>query len=176
MTTAICYFVSGDFERTYQFIAAAGDEDERNAKGGAQRILTGHHELSRQVLVDPLAKDLVPKWAKDYLAVTQKTLDEEEVKSLFAWLFQRSSDAFHTIVALHRFVRLQSSPENAATKHLLVRSVADLVLSFESSLRFWQHAGDDKLHNRVVAMFAVNATARTAFIGVQGAFNRQFCH
>lgn len=172
--TATCYYVVGDFDRCYQFIAATGDEEERNSKGGLQRIVTGHHVLSRQILVDPLIKKLLPQWESDYCAITSKVLDEAELKSLFEWLFQRSSDAFHTIAALHRFVRLQTGPKNAATQHLLVRSIADVVLTIESTLRYWQHDCDDKLHNRMMAMFSTNAVDKTAFQTFQGAFNLKF--
>jgi hypothetical protein len=168
----ISFFVAGNFERAYQFIAEAGVEDEKSGRGPRTTILVGGYALSEQVLIAPLTAALVPALEANYLAVSGSALNAPELRSLFTWLSSRSTDAFQALIALHRCAKLQSPPFNEATNHFQVRAVADLVVAIESSLRRWQVVpAGQQLHLRSEHMLNTNGAARAEFDAFHGAFN-----
>jgi len=168
----LSFFIIGNFERAYQFIAEAGIEDERSHRGARTQILIGNYELSRQILIAPLEEALLPSLENDYGAISDLKLNGQELNELFNWLVLRSADAFQTLIALHRFSKLQCPPGNEAAAHIQVRAIADLVVAVESSMRRWQVGmAGLQLHARTEQMLATNPAAQTQF----HAFHGDFC-
>jgi len=169
----LSFFAIGNFERAYQFIAEAGIEDERSNRGPRTDILIGNYELSRQILITPLEGALLPSLASDYKLSSRVGLDGQELNNLFNWLVLRSADAFQTLIALHRFSKLQMPPINEASAHIQVRAIAELVVAVESSMRRWQVGMTGlQLHARTEQMLLPNPAARTQF----QAFHVDFCN
>jgi hypothetical protein len=159
---ALCLFLSGDFHRAYQYFAEAGKEDELSGRGSRYLVPIGVNKLAEQVIIGPLARTIVPEWATDYKAITSSNLDVGELQSVIAWLVQRAPDAFQTVTALHRFHQLKMSIDNEASRYQLVRSLADLILPVESSLRRWQ-TGDGQLFKRTEKLLRENPPSLATF-------------
>jgi hypothetical protein len=138
------------------------ETENRRLGPSAFDLLIGKDPLSRPWVVDSLIKDMGPTWAADYQAITGHVLDAAEIIALFEWLAQRSSDAFVVVAALHRVRRakLRRAP-NDATRQMVVRALADLVVRFnESYPSAWKSA---------MIVFDENNRARSeVFAGADG--------
>ena len=55
----LCYFLLGDFERAFQYIAEAGVEDEKSGRGPRELVPVGANSLSEQLLIRPLSYELL---------------------------------------------------------------------------------------------------------------------
>ena len=155
----------GDFDNAYRFLAEAGVEDEKSGRGSRFKILLGDHGLSEQVLITPLEGILFPRWSASYVAVTSTNLDKPEFAALLGSLAARPTDAFQTMIALHRFRRSLFGFENEATQHIRVRAIAELIVVLESTLKRQFHPTDKMLSDLLEQLLQANPKALAAFKG-----------
>ena len=166
--TGVCLFVLNDFDGAFQCFTDADEENKRLGPGGIE-MLIGKHELSKMLLIAPLVRDIAGKWAQDYKLVTGIDLDAGELTGLFEWLGKRASDAFVTIFALHRISRAYNRPKkNKASRLIVVRSIAELLIVLESAIRRIQGAGmvGKQLGKRMPALIAANLRVKRAYDGL----------
>jgi len=133
--TGLAFFVAGDFDSALSYFIAADKEDVANKGNHSFMVVTGHHPLSAEVLVDPLANTLVPHWTTTYTNVTGSTLTPNEIKTLLQWLASEPMDCVQVLIALHRFKRSLDGLDNQAAQHIRVRAIADILTVLESSLK-----------------------------------------
>lgn len=167
----LCLFLSGDFDRAFQYFAEAAKEDELSGRGSRRTLVIGDHPLAERVIIDPLVRDLLPHWVSDYSSVTGALLDKAELQSVLRWLIFRAPDAFQVVASLHRLRESAHSPENEVSMFQLVRAVAEIVLSIESSLRRWQTGASGQLQARTENLLAGTA-AHPSF----AQFHTNFCN
>jgi len=149
--TGLAYFVAGNFDAAFCYLAEAGSEDERNGRGDRNMILRGQHPLSRQMLVEPIVKTFFPLWSGDYLKITRAQLDEEEFIRLVEGLSGRVSDSLQVICALHKFRVSLATPQNHAAALIRVKAIGELVHLVESYLRqFLSVDGQLDAHLKVI--------------------------
>ena len=162
--TALCAFLMHDFDGAYQYLMDAYEEDRRLG-AGAFGLLIGKHNLSRKFLIEPLLGTMGPRWTADYSLATGRDLDAVELTSLIEWLAQRPTDAFVTITELHRVWRAADKvPPNQATRLIVFRSLADLLVNLESAIRRFQgSAGTGQLYARLTAILSVDGRVKGAF-------------
>ncbi len=133
--TGLAFFVAGDFDFALSYFIAADKEDVANKGTHSFMVVTGHHPLSAEVLVDPLANTLVPHWTTNYRDVTGSALTPDEIKTLLQWLASEPMDCVQVLIALHRFKRSLDGLNNQAAQHVRVRSIADILTVLESNLK-----------------------------------------
>ena len=175
--TGLSLFLDGDFDGAYYFINRAAREDERIGRNSYPGILVGDHELSKQIILDPLVRDLCPIWQADYAASIGTTLDAAELKSVLMWLAKRPSDAFTVVAALHRLQRLLKREPNDAVRLSTVRATADLLIAMESSLRRMQGPGNrvgEQLGKRLPPVIALNPRADSSFVSLRKWWNATY--
>lgn len=149
----ICFFISGDFDRAFQYFAEAGKEDELSGRGSRNLILTGVNDLADRVIVIPLLS-LIKQWDPDYSRITTNSLSKDEFKSVLGWVGQRPTDAYQTITSLHKLRLLPGTENNEVSRFQGVRALADLVIAVESSMRRWQKDKQGELYVRLRSLFA----------------------
>jgi hypothetical protein len=165
---ALCAFLLNDFDGAFQFVVDAETENRRLGPG-AFDLLIGRDALSRPWVVDTLITDLGPKWAADYQAITGCPLSAPELVDLFGWLAQRPTDAFLVVAAAHRVRRAALRPiPNRATRLMVVRALADTVVSLESAIRWTQQGASvtGQLHARLKAVLNQDARLLSPFNGL----------
>ncbi len=160
--TGISYFISGDYARATQYIAAAADENERRDPGSGITLLTGGAN-AEQVFLRPLYRWIDASFGVDYRAATNQTLAPQEVKDLVQFLATRLSDALLFIAALHRLHAQLAGPNNHPVKLQRMRALADILVVFESNLRSWQRGVHGQLRNRTVALARENPAVAREF-------------
>jgi len=134
--TGLCYFVSGSFERAAQYLAAAAEADEQAGRGCSPLAVGGG--LAESLLIDPLEDWMKNTVAPDYQKGTGTALSKQEIKGLVSFLDARRSDAVVFLAALHRLKSQMEPPDNSAAGVQRARSLADLLVVLESSLKHWQ--------------------------------------
>jgi hypothetical protein len=159
----VCFFIAGDYARAVQYIAAAGEEEERRSPGGAKRLLTGVGLMSEQVFLKPLYTPLAAEFGSDYEAATGCSLSPDEVRTLVEFLSERLGDAVLFIAALHRLFSQLEGPENTGSRLERIRALADVLLVFESSLRRWQGKCQGNLYRRTQELLRSSTPAFRAF-------------
>jgi hypothetical protein len=160
---ALCFFVTGDFDRAFQYFTAAGIEDELSGRGSRYLVPTGDNPLAERAIIRPLVQKLIPNWQRDYSSISAVGFDQAELKALLNWLVQRAPDAFQTVTALHRLRLHTGGLDNEAARYQMVRALADIVLAIESSLRRWQAGVDGPLHTRMDALLKANPASHSNF-------------
>jgi hypothetical protein len=172
----LALFAAGNFDKAVTFIAEAGREDEASGRGPADGVLIGANELSSKILVDPLCEWLASPsvWGNAYSHLTGIALSKLEYISVLDWASKRLTDALQVVVSLQRFAALQVIPDNAASRHLRMQAIGDLVLVVESSMRRWQSLAQGQLDQRIRAMLACNPAAAAAYEGTRRSFGAQF--
>jgi hypothetical protein len=162
--TALCCFLMHDFDGAFQYLMDAHDENQRLG-GNPFGILIGKDPLSRKFLIEPLVGNMAPLWASDYKASTGHDLTPDELIDLLDWLSNRPSDAFVILVAFHRvWWAADRRPENRATRLVVFRAVADLLVCLESSIRNFQGTTvTGQLHARMTNMLTADARVIGAF-------------
>jgi hypothetical protein len=163
--TGVCLFLLNDFDGAFQYFVDADEENKRLGPGGIE-MLIGKHALSEKILIAPLIRDIAPKWAQDYKAVTGIDLNAGELTRMLEWLGKRTSDAFATVFALHRISRAYNRPKkNQASRLIVVRSIAELLVVLESAIRRIQGAGivGQQLGKRMPALIGVNPKIKGAY-------------
>lgn len=162
---ALCLFLLSDFDGAFQFVVDAETENRRLGPG-AFDLLIGKDALSRPWVVDTLITDLGPRWASDYQAITGCPLSAAELIDLFAWLAQRPTDAFMVVAAAHRVRRAALRPvPNRATRLMVVRALADSLVSMESAIRWIQQGTPvtGQLHERMKTVMNQDARLLNGF-------------
>ena len=159
---ALCCFLAGNLDQGYGFISAAATEDLRSFGAKPERLLTGAHPLSRQLLQVPLKEKLLPGWANDYSFITGQPLQEPELISLLTWIFLREADGMQAMLALHSWLSIDLLPDDKSAQLLRNRVVRELHLVLESVLRA-QGIGSGQLQKRMQAALNVNPIAVAAF-------------
>ena len=163
-------FLAGDFDGAYYYINQAAQQDELIGRKSFPAILIGNHGLSKQIVIDPLVSDLCPKLAADYAAITGAKLDATELSSLLEWLAKRHADAFTTVTALHRLRRSLEREANEAVRLATIRSLADLLVALESSLRRKQATAagvSGQLNSRLTHEVKANSKVKLAYNGLE---------
>jgi hypothetical protein len=160
--TAICFFVAGDFDHAYQFMAAADEENRLSGATAAASLLLGNG-LSADLLVRPMAAWLRSACGSDYKAVSGHDLDEAELEQMLRWLSIRMPDALQCVVALHRLVKVQTPPHNEASQHIRVRALAELCIVLESATRRWNVACTEELHKQLESVLSANTISLAEF-------------
>jgi hypothetical protein len=158
----VCCFLGDDFQRAYGFIAEGAKEDARTHGATAAPLFTGNHALSRQVLIDPLVKTVLPLFAVDYLQIAGRTLDAAELSDLLLWMSQRETDAMQVLLALHDRRKLDRLPNNKSGQLNRLEVVRRLHLVIESVMRE-RNLGAGELFKRMELAFATNPIAAAAF-------------
>jgi hypothetical protein len=169
-------FMSGALDRALVFLGEAGAEDERSGRGPAGQILVGNNALSEQLLVNTVFAWISPPnvWGTDYQNSTGQVLVKQQFKDVVTWTATRLNDGIQLMLALHRLAGSQVIPDNAASRHLRVQAVADLVLVVESTLRRWQAPGIGQLHPRMTALLPAGSGARLSFDTLHNDFNNRY--
>jgi len=133
--TGLAFFVAGDFDSALAYFIAADKEDVANKGNHSFMVVTGHHPLSAEVLIDPLTNTLVPHWTTTYIDVTNCALTPDEIKALLQWLASEPMDCVQVLIALHRIKRSLDGLDNQATQHVRVRAISDILTVLESNLK-----------------------------------------
>ena len=172
----LCHLESGDIDSAFQMFAAAGTEDEKSGRGDWANVLIGYHALSEGLIIQKVIDWIAARsnWAALYEEVTDRVLDQAELKALIGWLASKHEDAIQFLHALHRFIHADEMPVNLAKAHIQARAMADIILVVESSMRRWQVGVHGQLHARMTSMLAVGSVARIAFDDALTRFNTQF--
>lgn len=129
----LCYFFLGDYDRSAQYIAQAGEADRR--LHGQTSTLPLGHGLSEPIFVDPLDSWLHQEFGRDYQDATGLALTKRELQDLIDFLAVRATDAVVLLAALHRLKSQMEGPDNDASGLHRARALADLLVVLESSLK-----------------------------------------
>ena len=91
-------------------------------------------------------------------------------KAAITWTATDLHDCIQLMLALHRLAACQVVPDNAASRHLRVQALTDLILVVESTLGRWQRAGIGELNARMLSLLPVGSGARASFDALHTAF------
>lgn len=133
--TGIVCFVAGDFDSMLRYFVEADDEDVKIKNAEPFQVVLGEHPLSRKVLIDPLFATFSGKWGKEYVSITGCDFTEAEIRDVLLWLGKSRMDALQVLWALHRFRRSLECRENAASQHIRVRAIGEMLVALESTLK-----------------------------------------
>jgi hypothetical protein len=132
----LCYLESGDMDNGFRFITEANCENCRAGLPGLlEQIEKG--ELPEQVFIGSIEGWVTQELGASYKSLTNRALTKQELKSIIFWLTStKEADAIQALISLHRLNHLsKNEPNNSASIHLRVQSLADLVLILESNLK-----------------------------------------
>lgn len=160
--TGLAYFVAGNFDAAFCFLAEAGGEDARNGRGDRNLILRGQHPLSRQMLIEPISKLFFCHWQDDYLRITSKLLDEGEFIDLLEGISGRVSDSLQLVCALHKFRISLATPQNHAAALIRVKAIGEMLHLVESYLRQFQSI-EGQLKVRLDAILLTNQRMKMGY-------------
>ena len=162
----LCYFLGGNFDEAYKWIAMAHKENEETRKQNGTShnenkdysLLTGDNSLSKQILIDPISQwdkictDACGDGYKEWSEKITSVLGELDLFELVQWLAgpeeKRLDNAMQLLIALHRLKAAFEGPDNEASRRVAMQALANLVVLPESVLISYKFEGDN-LQNRM---------------------------
>jgi hypothetical protein len=168
--SALCLFQLGDFDGALSYFASAAEEDAIHRHEPPERLFTGNHPLSPQVLIAPLERDLFPHFSANYLEITGVALDGAELKNLLGWFAVRITDALQLLSSLHSISRSLRRDDDVTSRHSRSKAIGDIAVAVESTMKIhW--AGSDVFHARLESALSANRPSCVAF----DSLHRWFC-